>query len=156
MTFAKQLCVTVCCIAFSATSLAETTFGAYRLVQPEQSPQLSWQQSRQSKAQFATASSATDTASLQGRVQANSMVVNRYSGQPGRVSGQLLLLLEDGADSASVLADFPLTILQQQRQLVLLQADSHTDLLALREQLLQQSGVKNVRLDVREQRYKTR
>lgn len=152
MTFAKQLCVTLCFIAFSTTSLAETNFGAYRLVQPEQSPQLS----RQSKAQLATASSAADTASLQGMVQANSLVVNRYSGQPGRVSGQLLLLLEDGADSASVLADFPLTILQQQRQLVLLQADSQTDLLALRAQLLQQSGVKNVRLDVREQRYKTR
>ncbi|MCC5827635.1 hypothetical protein [Alkalimonas sp.] len=156
MTFAKQLCVIVCFIAFSATSLAETTFGAYRLLQPEQVQQLSLQQNRQSKAQFAAASSSANTASLQGMVQANSLVINRYSGKPGRVSGQLLLLLEDQADIVSLLTKFPLTVLQQQRQLVLLQADSHTDLLALREQLLQLSEVKSVRLDVREQRYKTR
>ncbi|MEE2022835.1 hypothetical protein [Alkalimonas mucilaginosa] len=156
MTYAKQLCLIACLAAFSACSLAETTFGAYRLLQPEATSSFSGPHNRQSKSQQANASTGTPAAPTSAVIRANSLVVNRYSGQTGQVSGQLLLLLEDQADTASLLAEFPLTVLQQQRQLLLLQADNETDLLALQAQLLQHSAVKNVRLDVREQRYKTR
>lgn len=155
MNLTKQFYLIACFMGFSTLSYAETTFGAYRLVQSEQATAANGAQSRQNKA--ATGKAPTSELSAANAVvKANSQVVNRYSGQTGQVSGQLLVLIEQGADISALLADLSLTLLKQQQQLVLLQADSNTDLLALRQQLLQHAAVKSVRVDVREQRYRTR
>lgn len=155
MNLSKQFYLIACLMGFSTLSYAETTFGAYRLVPSEQAKAANDALNRQSKA--ATGQAATSEPSAANAVvKANSLVVNRYSGQNGQVSGQLLVLIEQGEDISTLLADLSLTLLKQQQQLVLLQADSNTDLLALRQQLLQHPAIKSVRVDVREQRYRTR
>lgn len=155
MNITKQFYLIACFLGFSTLSYAETTFGAYRLVQLEQATAANGIPNRQSKAATGKASTS-ELSGTNAVVKANSLVVNRYTGQNGQVSGQLLVLIEQGEDISTLLADLSLTLLKQQQQLVLLQADSNADLLALRQQLLQHAAVNSVRVDVREQRYKTR
>lgn len=88
------------------------------------------------------------------KIQAGTVVKNRFTGEYGVYSGKLLVLVKDDVSFATVQKQFGLTLVKKtgSEKLVVVKSASNQDLKELTKQLKASGLVESVRIDILERR----
>ncbi len=97
----------------------------------------------------------TQTATTEtGKIQAGTVVKNRFSGEYGIYSGKLLILLKENANFTNLQQQFGLELVKNtgDSQLLIIKSRRNQDLKELSQQLKDSGLVESVRIDMLERR----